>query len=68
MQETVNGVEFMVTSVKRSQMNKTSKEIDRAVSKIYQLYGSDLSAFMSSIRQKQEAETSTPVRKKTKRK
>jgi hypothetical protein len=66
VQETVNGVEYMVTSVKRSQMNKTSKEIDRAVSKIYQLYGSDLSAFMSSIRQK--AETSMPVRKKAKRK
>ena len=59
----------MITNLRRtSQLSKTSKEIDRAVSKIYQIYGSDLSAFMSSVRQKQEAEASSARRKKPKRK
>jgi len=50
-----------------SERSETSKDIDRAVSRIYQIYGPDLSAFMSSLKQKREIETDPP-RKKIKRK
>jgi hypothetical protein len=44
--------------------SKTSREIDRAVSRIYEVYGRDLSAFLSSVKQKRERAES-PVRRKS---
>jgi hypothetical protein len=49
-----------------TERSETSKDIDRAVSRIYQIYGPDLSAFMSSLKQKREIES--PPRKKIRRK